>query len=261
MLINECLKPETEVYLTRDREYKKGLFYKDEERELFIKDFNHAELIGEELCSVRKLKCAHYFVVGCGMEKLKRTAKYGTIREHYKYKIASFDFKDKDKTYKLIKDYKNINYYDVIGCMLDNTESRKNRDELYFDLMNLIALDIYMGQTDRTAYNYMFEEDQDKNIRLAPLFDFEYSLDDRFLDQDCVHDSSIVFFEDYIDAKNFIRDYPELGDILKSYLDEDLCGTTTRAFAKRNLKVPEYLYPQLEKFREERCQTIKKIIK
>ena len=261
MLINECLKPETEVYLTRDRDYKKSLFYKDEERELFIKDFNMAEFVGEELCGIKKLKCAHYFVVGCGMEKLKRTAKYGSIKEHYKYKIASYDFKDKDKTYKLIKDYKNINYHDVIGCMLDNTESRKNREELYLDLMNLIALDIYMGQTDRTAYNYMFEEDKDKNIRLAPLFDFEFSLNSGYLDQDYVFDSSLVFFKDFEDAKNFVRDYPEFGDILKTYLNDNLCDNATRAFNKRGLRLPEYVYPYLEKFQDERCQTIKKIIK
>ena len=260
MLINECLTDGTEIYLTRDRDFKKGLFYQDEKPELFIKDFNMAEFVGEELCHIKNIRCAHYFVVGCGMQKLKRTAKYGTIKDHYKYKIASYSFMEPDKTYKLIKDYK-IDYYNPIEEMLNETNSDKNREELYLDLMNLIALDIYMGQTDRTANNYMFEEDKDKNIRLAPLFDFEYSLNDMFLDQDEVHSSNLIFFKTYEDANNFVKKYPEFGEILQSYLKEDLSGTITRAYNMRGLKVPEEYYPYFEKFEKERKDTIRRIIR
>ena len=43
--VNECLRADTNVYLTRDRSLKKGLFYKDETPELFISfGFNNAIL-------------------------------------------------------------------------------------------------------------------------------------------------------------------------------------------------------------------------
>ena len=35
MDISECLRPDSRVYITRDRDCKKGFFYKDENPELF----------------------------------------------------------------------------------------------------------------------------------------------------------------------------------------------------------------------------------
>ena len=121
--MNECLRTDTNVYLTRDRNSKKGLFYKDENPELFIKDFNHAEFIGEELCNISNINCVHYFLVGCGHYNLKRFSKVGDIKHKYKYKIASYDFRESDKSYKFIKD---IMFYKISIAKLSKCRVRRN---------------------------------------------------------------------------------------------------------------------------------------
>lgn len=259
MDISECLRPDSRVYITRDRDCKKGFLYKDENPELFIKDFNHAEFIGEELCDVQNIRCVHYFLVGCGLMHLKRFSKVGEIKEHYKYKIASIDFRKDDMQYKTIGDYVVWVDPDKIGSMLKYAPTAKNKEDLRSDLLKMVALDIYMGQTDRLDHNFMFEEDKSGNIRLAPLYDFEYSLKSSYLDRGRIYESDLVTFNNMNELKSFMRKYPEFRDMLLSYLDVDLCSCISRAYNQRQLKVPSDKWQFYEEFQDERCELIKKI--
>ena len=260
MDIYECLRPDTMIYLTRDRSTKKGLFYKDEKPELFVKDFNHAEFIGEELCNIRNLRCAHYFVVGCDTYDLKRTIRCGDIDRYFKYGIASYDFKDPKKKYKLLADYK-LSGNDKFHTMLSKTDSDRNREELYYDMLELLALDIYMGQTDRTDRNIAFELDKDNNTSLSPLYDFEYSVNPSLIGKRTIQGfSDLIFLNDLKIIKDFIRKHPEFGDILKEYLDIDLCDVIYRAYAKRGLGIPDSKWQYYEEFEDDRQKVIKKII-
>ena len=261
MDISECLKPDTMIYLTRDRDTKKGLFYKDEKPELFIKDFNHAEFIGVELCGIRNLRCAHYFLVGCGMYHLKRMARYGEIDQYYKYKLASYDFKDSSKKYKSLAEY-GIRDVDKFHAMLEKTPTAKNREELCHDMLELLALDIYMGQDDRTSNNVVFEIDNDQNIRLAPLFDFEYSLNLNLTGNNNIQGfSDLIYLNDYKRIREFIKLYPEFEYMLKSYSNVDLCNLIYRTYSRHGLKVPDDKWRFYEEFEDDRNKVLKKIVR
>ena len=259
MDISECLTEDTSVYLTRDRYMKKGFFYKDETPELFIKDFNHAEFVGEDICSIKRLRCAHYFIVGCGMYDLKKVRRYGDITHSYRYGIASYDFRDPSKDYVSLADYK-IKSRDRFHSMLDKTVSRKNREELCHDMLEMLALDIFMGQDDRTENNVIFEIDKDHNIRLAPYFDFEYSLNPSLIGNRIQGQTKLLDLNDYKKIRDFIKSYPEFADILKSYLDIDLCDSISRAYRQRDLKLPNEKWQFYEEFEDNRQKVIKKII-
>ncbi len=264
MDLSECLTNNTSIYLTRDRSMKKGLLYRDETPELFIKDFNHAEFIGEELCTIKNLRCAHYFLVGIGMCNLKRSAKHGEIqrsRDHYKYKIASYDFRDSTKKYKHLADYK-FPDGDRFHQLLDRTPNAENREELCSDLLNMLALDIYMGQDDRTVNNILLELDHEENIRLAPLYDFEYSLKSNYVGKNTIHGcSDLINLNDYEFIKEFMEEYPEFRDKLASYLDINLCKVISNAYNKNGLVVPSDRWHFYQEFDEDRKEVIKKIIK
>ena len=256
MVLSECLKPDTPVYLTRDRDFKKGFFYKDETPELFIKNFNHAEFIGEELCGIHDIRCTHYFVVACGFRDLKRNARVKDLSFDYRYQIASYDFRKPGKTYKTLD-----NYIDSKReCFKYMLERANNREQLRIDILKMLAIDLYMGQTDRVACNTMFEEDSDNNIRLAPLYDFEYSLKDQYLDPTMLYYSDLISFRTIDELKDFIRKHPELGDMLSEYLKDDLCECTDRAYRQRGLKVPDSKWQFYEEFDANRKQMIKRII-
>lgn len=257
--VNECLRKDTNVYLTRDRNLKKGLFYKDETPELFIKDFNHAEFIGEELCHIKNIRCVHYFLVGCGSYNLKRYSKVGDNKHDYSYKIASVDFRKSDKKYKYITDFSRLTSNYKFGELLDFAPNDKNKEELCDDLLKMVALDIYMGQTDRVFSNFMIEEDKDKNLRLAPLFDFEYSLNPCNISKSILYESDIVTFNNIDDMKNFIEMYPSFRDLLLSYLDVDLCECASSAYHNRKLSFPENKKMFYKAFDYDRKELIKKI--
>ena len=59
--LQECITNTTPVFVTSDKEPRKSLFRRVEKpRKYFIKDFNPAEFIGEELCRIQNIRCSHY---------------------------------------------------------------------------------------------------------------------------------------------------------------------------------------------------------
>lgn len=264
MDLSECLTNGTSFYLTRDRSMKKSIFYKDETPELFIKDFNHAEFVGEELCAIKNIRCAHYFLVGIGMCNLKRIAKHGDIirgNNHYKYKIASYDFRDSTKKYKHLADY-GFQGDNKFEQLLDRAPTIENREELCSDLLDMLALDIYMGQDDRTDRNILLELDHEERIRLAPLYDFEYSLKGNYLGGKVIHgDCDLIDLNDPEFLQEFIEEYPEFREKLSGYLDIDLCKVISRAYTRQGLVIPSDKWHFYQEFDEDRKEVIKKIIK
>ncbi len=259
MSVNECLRSDTKVYLTRDRNYKKGFFYKDENPSLFIKNFNHAEFIGEELCHISNINCVHYFLVGCGNYNLKRYSVVGDIKHHYNYRIASVDFRKPNKKYKYITDFARLTGKYKFEELLEFAPSEENKEDLCDDLLKMVALDIYMGQTDRVFSNFMIEEDENKNLRLAPLFDFEYSLNPSNISKSNIYESDIMTFNNIEEVKDFIEIYPRFRDLLLSYMDIDLCECATHAYNDRKLNFPENKKMYYKAFDYDRKELIKKI--
>ena len=58
--VYECLTDDAKIYFTKDYNYRRS-FYKRKDDELYIKEFDHAEFIDEQLSLIKNIKCAHYF--------------------------------------------------------------------------------------------------------------------------------------------------------------------------------------------------------
>ena len=74
MDLSECLTEDSEIYLISERQKKKKIRDESKPVEIFSKDFNHAEFIGEELCAINNIRCTHYFIVGIGEFDLRRVS-------------------------------------------------------------------------------------------------------------------------------------------------------------------------------------------
>lgn len=258
LYINECINYDTPVRLVCEKE-KKPLFGKAEPK-IYFKNFNHAEFIGEELCGIRNIRCAHYFIAGLTKFKINKTLKRGEIDKYSpSIGIGSQDFMEQGKKYKYLDDYeeKADNGFE---SMLRNTKNDENKKQLCRDMLEMLALDIYMGQSDRSEVNIMFEEDREGNIRLAPLYDFEHSLNSTCIDNNNLYINCLYNFKTIDDCKEFIKQYPLFRDILASYLNVDLISIISRSYGRRGLTIPSDRWNFYMDFDQKQKEKIQKIL-
>lgn len=266
MGVNECLQDGTRIYLIREEDKKKKRFTlfksKKNERRIFRKDFNHAELVGEELCNVRNLRCSHFFLIGEGYYHLNRTEFYEDIEDKgYNIRLGSYDFRDPVKyDYFQIADSILGSEHDYLEEILEFAPTTENRYQLLDEIEEMFALDTFMGQTDRYWNNVIFERDKEtKEIHLAPLYDFEYSLNSSYINPNCLYDNVLHTFKSEQDYKDYIEKRPEFAEKLKFYLDIDLVDVIERSYRAKGLKVPEHVIPFYEKFEKERKDLIRRV--
>ena len=259
LYINECLTSDTPVKLVNANN-KRSLFEKKEPKTYF-KKFNHAEFIGEELCGIKNIRCAHYFIAGLTQFKINKTLSASKTEKYYPViGIGSQDFKESNKTYKSIRDYE-VRANNGFESMLENARDEENKRQLCRDMLEMLALDIYMGQADRSEVNIMFEEDENGNIRLAPLYDFEHSLNSTCMNSNYLHSSALYSFKNIDGCREFIRKYPMFRDILSSYLDVNLAEVISRSYNSRGLVVPSDKWGFYLDFDKKQKEKIKSIVK
>ena len=261
--LDECLTNQTPIYVTTKVIPKKSLIRRTERpRKVFMKKFNPAEFIGEELCRIRDIRCSHYFIAGINYYTLKDPIWYeDAVKRCSDFQIASKTNHRKGYQYHSVSHYGFAAYdHNLFEKMLDQTPDEENRKQLCKELLELMALDIYMGQTDRYAFNYEFEEDAEHHIHLAPVYDFEHSVNPQFLNKGDICFGDLYSFRTIEDCKEFIRKYPMFRDILSSYLDVDLEYVVRDAFGRRRMKMPENKYPIYREFDQERKELIKSIV-
>ena len=262
--LDECLTKETPIIVTTGKIPKKGLFSrKAKPRKYFLKKFNPAEFVGEEICLIKDIRVSHYFLACLGSFNLDTPMWYQDVKDKFPFiQIASVNFEKPGYQYKSVVDYGfSQNDDNLFEEMLSVAKDKENEKQLCMDMLNMLALDLYMGQTDRFAFNYMFEEDKDHNVRLAPLYDFEHSINPQSMNPGDICFGDLYQFKSIEDCKKFIEKYPKFRDILSSYLDVDLAGIVKMAYAKRRLIVPEKELEMYREFDKGRKELIKEIIR
>lgn len=262
--LDECLTSTTPVYVTTKLIPKKSFIRRKERpRRIYMKKFNPAEIIGEDLCRIKGIRCSHYFIAGIGCYNLKTPVWYEDALNYCSsFQIASESFHQPGFQYKKVTEFGFQAYDDnLFEKMLDQTPTEENRKQLCMELLQLMALDIYMGQTDRFAFNYEFEEDQERNLHLAPLYDFEYSLNSQFFERNPICEGDLYSFKSIEDCQDFIRKYPIFRNLLSSYLGINLEYVVRDAFRRRGMIMPESKIPYYRKFGEERKALIKSIVR
>jgi len=229
------------------------------ERDLFIKSFNEKDFIGEEICRRRALPSAHYFLVGINpntIAKYRYTNYYGEVKDkNYKFLMGSYDFRDPDK------EYFDLDSLDLgsngLETVLNMCPNEENKDELLHEILELSALDVFMGQEDRASKHVMLEKDKSGIMHVAPLFNFHYTL----------KRPSLYYENDFIKLRSD-RDYHETMDrydefrgLLEYFSDEDLYSITEVALGKQSMRIPEDQKSYLKEYSESRKKLIKDILK
>lgn len=263
LTLNECVLSDTRFLLVKPDDGKKKIsLIKPKEKKMYRKNFNHAEFVGEQLCGLRNLKCAHYFLIGEGHLQVNRVARYGELRPSwYEFKLASYDFKEPMHQYFDLDSFEipRGDYPNALAAVLSMAPNEKNRKELMNEIEEMFALDIYMGQTDRIPSNIMFQRNMLGEIHLAPLYDFQYSLKGGYGKPSCIYDNALFPMKNKKQMKEFLQEHPEFVGKLEEYLDMDLTEAVRWGYRAKGLKVPEPKFEYYRQFEEERKELIKNI--
>lgn len=259
--IKNCLHNDTPILMVNEPK-KKGFTLIKHPIRYYVKDFNPAEFIGEELCLMRGIRSCHYDLASIGGLFYKGRMPYSEVAKRgTSIKIASLDFKRKDCTYKtsyqLIPNSKKDYFEEILDC----ANGEENREQLRHELYEMMALDTFMGQTDRyaTYNNYQFEETPDHMLHLAPLYDFEHSL--KKLNSGEISFGDFTPFGYVDEAREIVDEHPEFGTLLETYLDVDLTSTIKSAYAKRRMSVSDQDLVSYQEFEEAQKEKIKRIVR
>lgn len=258
MILGECITDNTSVHVIgknyRKKE-EKGLV-----RRIFRKNFNHAEIIGEELCLVRNLSCPHFFLVADSMDSKSEDVLYNyALKRGLTVMLGSYDFARDDLVYFTINDFINEGKNNL-EKLLSMCSSLENRKALIDEICELFALDIYMGQSDRFSNNIMFSiNPSNGDVHLAPIYDFQFSLKNGYTNSEKIYDNQIFPIMNFSDFSLFIKNYPNLLEMLKTYLDVDLVSTVKLSYEKRGMYVREDKLRFYSEFDSDRKELIKKI--
>lgn len=123
------------------------------------------ELLGEVISQYFGLDTVHYQIIRLLGDNWET------------YKIMSKNICDPNAIFKKPSDFRNFRYYyrlEVLDNLHSLCKSESEHQLLLSDIKKLFIRDFYVSQDDRNEYNFMFRIDED-GIRLAPLFDYEYS--------------------------------------------------------------------------------------
>ena len=260
MCLNECLTDDTRVLLIGKNRFP--FFIKKEDPKIFRKNFNHAEFIGEELCSMKEIPCVHFFLVSDGIFSSNQTTTYRIFKKFpSQIDIGSYDFKKNGYEYFHIVHSGISSKTDCLVPLLEMAPNNQNREELLDEILNMFALDTYMGQIDRFQTNIIFERNpKTKEIHLAPLFDFEYSLKSSYLDTESIYLNPIHPFYTIQDFRKFLEKYPHFKEKLESYLSIKLVDAACYAYQAKGLVMPSCKLPFYHDFDKRQKRLIRKII-
>ena len=166
------------------------------------------ELIGEYLSLYLDIPSVHY--------------KIGKADD--KYGLLSLYFRDKKNRYidpRNIGLYANYNDLSNLENIISCCKNENNFKEVVNELSKMIAIDLYMGQTDRTSNNFVFQKNKD-GLHLAPLYDFENSFLTPRSTYEPISYNAACLFTIKLKHKEGIKKQPELEEYLNRLLYLDI---------------------------------------
>lgn len=196
------------------------------------------ELIGEYLSFGLALPSVHY--------------KIGKADD--KYGLLSLCFRNKKNRYiepNNVGLYVNNNNLNNLKEIQNYCKDENNFKEIVSELSKMIAIDLYMGQTDRTNNNFTFQKNKD-GLHLAPLYDFENSfLTPRDIYEPTTYNAASLFTIK-LKHKKEIKNYPELERYLNKLLSLDIEKVLNDIAASFKIDIPEERIKIYKKYIEKR---------
>ncbi len=186
--------------------------------DIYYKCFDINEFIGEQLATMRELRSNHYFPVSFSCDARENLDNYSFCRNNIK--VGSFDFMKEGRKYFAASQLPFYFDRESFDTLLEFCLNDQNRAELIDENLEMMALDIYMSQWDRGGNTY-YEVFPNGEIHLAPIFDYEASMD-KMDASDIDYTSDFFQFLTIDDYHEMMVKYPQFKDMLQSYLDTDL---------------------------------------
>lgn len=226
--------------------------------EVFHKEFDITEFIGEQLAGIRGVRSAHYISICFGeYKKCLASAKYGFDRGNIR--VGSPSFKKDGVKYvfssSMIYRVGGNNFEQLLGAC----PSLENAVQLADEHFEMEALDTYMGQTDRRS-NIYYEVYPNGEIHLAPMFDYENSMFE-FLKDSTVYENDFNFYRTIDDYKKMIDKYPQFGEMLSSYLEVDLVEQIEKMAQNRQFDLSGFDLEPYRRFDEASHKKLELILK
>lgn len=253
--LNDCITEESRITFIKLKYCCQA--YDINEKEVYFKSFSINEFIGQRLASIRKLRSNKYFLVLPGEDV--GVYKYGdlNLENAQDIKIGSYNFQRNGYDYDFIYEYGFGP--DCMEDILDLCPNNENRNELLHEILELFALDIFMEQDDRSEENLMFEKDKLGNIHLAPIFDYELSLEYNADLGAYLNPIHCFIIQDHY--REFFYKYPEFYDMLETYLDVDLMKEVKKAFQFKKLDYRNVDLSCYKIFEEKKKEQLGKILR
>ncbi len=224
--------------------------------DIYHKDFDLTEFVGEELASVRGVSSVHYFPL-----LFEERQKVFAIKNYFDKCLAirtgSFDFKKEGVQYLSSRDLFHGDGERSLELLLSLCPNDQNREEFLDELLELYALDIYCSQTDRPN-NIYYEIREDGSIHVGKIFDYEQSFDSTFGEY---YASDFHLFDSIDDYQEFMVKYPMLKDKLTTYLDVDLEKIVRKMGYSRRFDLSSCNMDNYKRFGEESYKKLEKILK
>ena len=226
--------------------------------EIFHKEFDITEFIGEQLAGIRGVRSAHYIPICFGeYKKCLASAKYGFDRGNIR--VGSPSFKKDGIKYV----FSSSMIYRVGGNYFENLlaecPSLENATQLADEHFEMEALDVYMGQTDRRS-NIYYEVYPNGDIHLAPMFDYENSMFELLKDS-TVYENDFNSYRIIDDYRRMIDKYPQFGDMLKSYVDVCLTEQIESMAQTRQFDLSSFDFEPYKRFDEATHKKLELILK
>ena len=226
--------------------------------EIFHKEFDITEFIGEQLAGIRGVRSAHYIPICFGeYKKCLASAKYGFDRGNIR--VGSPSFKKDGIKYV----FSSTMIYQVggndIDLLLGACPSLENKVQLADEHFEMEALDIYMGQTDRRS-NIYYEIYPNGEIHLGPMFDYENSMFD-VLKEQVSYQSDFNYYGRIDDYRRMIDRYPQFGEMLKNYVDVCLTEQIESMAQTRQFDLSGFDFEPYKRFDEATHKKLELILK
>lgn len=225
--------------------------------EIYHKDFDVVEFIGEELATIRGVNSNHYFPVS--FLKPGDVRKKSILFDNENTRVGSYSFCEDGKAY-LVASTLTLGMPDKsFESIFEWCKDENNKKTFLKQNLEMFGLDIYMCQQDRPL-NCYYVFDEFERLSLGPMFDYEESLE-MIADDDFEYRSDFVYLGDIDDYHEMMVKYPQLVEILKSYLDVDLVNVIKSMAVKRNFDVSGLDLDLYKRFDEQSHKRLEKILK
>lgn len=165
----------------RKKEYQKMMVYHNQNWYYFKKEQKYNaypfylidELIGSYLCKELKKKTVTFFLARYKKDLGLVSKNFKTEENEYISSDFILEKYYQEKESVFIPQVKNFSYLKTLN------EKESDKEMLIHHILEMMAIDLYMIQTDRKGANIQFQKNKETGvIDLAPLYDFSNCLDE-----------------------------------------------------------------------------------